>query len=163
MKLYGNGHSFSETFLPCSFFSGRVGLGRLGRSRRGPHGGFRTAATPHATHTTQKDAVKRFLKRLRSHTNSKLDPRNDTRKVKKLGPRPYELTSHAHTRCLHPSARHRMLSTVSDATEQEGNDYVQGCSGTRGNSRARPCGTRARQQLALAHVCKGGASYPRRS
>ena len=130
---------------------------------RGQHGGFGTVATRHATHTTQNNTLKRCPKRLRSHSNSKLDPRNDTRKVKKLGPRPYELTPHAHTRCLHPSARHRMLSTVSDATGQEGNDYVQGCSGTRGNSRARPCGTHARRQLALAHVCKGWAANPRRS
>ena len=36
-------------------------------------------------HTMPKDAVKRFLKRLRSHSNSKLDPRNDTRKGKKNG------------------------------------------------------------------------------
>ena len=66
---------------------GHLSCGSETRTRdgRGPHGGFGTAATPHATHTMQKDTVKRFRKRLRWHSNSKLDPRNDTRKGKKNG------------------------------------------------------------------------------
>ena len=96
---------------------------------RGRYGGLGTAATRNATQTTHKNTVERFLKRLRSHSNSKLDPRNDTRKLKKTGTPPYELTPHAHAHRSRPNARHKMMSTVRCQSQREDHDALQGRSG----------------------------------
>ena len=54
-----------------------------GRAR---YGGSWTAAMRHATYTTRKNTVKSFPKRQRSHSNSKLNPRNGARKIAFLNP-----------------------------------------------------------------------------
>ena len=128
---------------------------------RGRHGGFGTASTRHATHTTRENTAERFLKRLISHSNSKLNLRNGARKVESTGTATRASHKPGASNLSRQSVRSSMMSTVSDGAQQECHDSVQDRSGTRRTSRTKPCGMRARRKLALAHVCKGGTTHPR--
>ena len=128
--------------------------GRVDGIRRGRHetatrvryGGFGTAATRHATHTTRENTAERYPKRLRSHSNSKLNPRNDARKVEFAGPLAVRHRPRARSNSSCQRSRKKKVSTVSDEDKREGHDSLQDHGGSRRTSRTRPCATRARRR-----------------